>query len=157
MFLIDNTVLSNFALIGELNLLQDYSKGKGAITDYVLAEFERGVKERIFINTNLDWLEVLTLVEYKEKFLFEILCKRLGAGESSCLAISSSRGYDLLSDDMAVRKIAMREGIRLSGSIGVLLELIRINRISAEKGNTILKGFIKHGYFSPSDKLDELL
>jgi len=157
MILIDNTVLSNFALIGELNLLQDYSRGKGTTTDYVLAEFERGVKEGIFINTNLDWLEVLTLVEYKEKTLFEILSKRLGAGESSCLAIAINRGYDLLSDDMAVRKIAMREGIRLSGSIGVLLELIRIDRISTEKGNTILRGFIKHGYFSPVDKLDELL
>ena len=73
MILIDNTVLSIFALIGELNLLQDYSKGKGAITDYVLAEFERGVKEGIFINTNLDWLEVLTIVEYKEKFLSDKL------------------------------------------------------------------------------------
>src|SRR4030042_1951505 len=154
MILIDNTVLSNLALIGELHLLQDYSRGKGTTTDYVLAEFERGVKEGIFINTNLDWLEVLTLVEYKEKTLFEILSKRLGAGESSCLAIAINRGYDLLSEDMAVRKIAMREGIRLSGSIGVLLELIRIDRISTEKGNTILRGFIKHGYFSPVDKLD---
>lgn len=41
MILIDNTVLSNFALIGEINLLRDYSQGKGAISDYVLAEFER--------------------------------------------------------------------------------------------------------------------
>lgn len=81
----------------------------------------------------------------------------MGAGESSCLALSISRGYDLLSDDMAVRKIAMREGVRLSGSIGVLLELIRINGISVEKGNIILKGFIKHGYFSPADRLDELI
>lgn len=157
MILIDNTVLSNFALIGELNLLRYYSQGKGAISGYVLAEFERGAKEGIFINTSLDWLEVLTLVDSKEKSLFEIFSKRLGVGESSCLAIAISRGYDLLSDDMAVRKIAMHEGVRLSGSIGVLLELIRTNRISIEKGNTILSGFIKHGYFSPVDKLNELI
>ena len=89
--------------------------------------------------------------------LFEIFSKRLGVGESSCLAIAISRGYDLLSDDMAVRKIAMRKGVRFSGSIGVLLELIRINRISLEKGNAILSSFIKHGYFSPVDKLNELI
>ncbi len=157
MILFDNTVLSNFALIGEISLLRDYSKGKGAVSDYVLAEFERGVKEEIFINTSFDWLEVLTLVDAKEKFFFEIFSKRLGEGESSCLAIAINRGYDLLSDDIAVRKIAMREGVRLSGSIGVLLELVRINRISLVKGNAMLGGFIKHGYFSPVDKLDELI
>ena len=50
MFLIDNTVLSNFALIGELKLLQDYSKGKGAITNYVLAEFAICILEKTFNN-----------------------------------------------------------------------------------------------------------
>ena len=157
MILIDNTVLSNFALAGEINLIRDYCQGKGVVPGYVFAEFERGVKEGIFTNANLWWLETLTLEDAKEKSLFEIFSKRLGVGESACLAIAISRGYDILTDDMAVRKIAMREGVRLSGSIGVLLELIRINRISLEKGNAILSSFIKHGYFSPVDKLNELI
>ncbi len=83
--------------------------------------------------------------------------KRLAAGESSCLAIAMHRKYDLLSDDTAVRKIALQEGIRLSGSIGVLLELIRQEKISIQTGNTILKGFIDCGYFYPADRLDEFL
>lgn len=157
MILIDNTVLSNFALVGELNLLEDYCQEKGSTTDYVLAEFERGVKEGIFINTNLHWLKGLTLIDEKEKSFFKTLSKKFGVGEASCLAIAIYRGYDLLSDDMPVRKIAMREGIRLSGSLGVLLELIRIDRIALEKGNTILRSFINYGYFSPVDKLNELL
>ncbi len=61
------------------------------------------------------------------------------------------------SDDMAVRKIALQEGIRLSGSIGVLLELIRTEKMSLETGNNILKEFIACGYFSPIDRLDEFL
>ncbi len=157
MILIDNTVLSNFALVGELILLEDYCQGKGATTDYVLTEFEIGVKDGIFINTKLDWLKKLVSIDVKEQSFFETLSKRLGKGESSCLAIAIYRGYDLLSDDMTVRKIAMREGVRLSGSIGVLLELIRIDRITLEKGNTILRGFVKHGYFSPLDNLNELV
>jgi predicted nucleic acid-binding protein len=109
MILIDNTVLSNFALVGELILLKDYCQGKGAATEYVLAEFERGIKEGIFVSIKLDWLKKSALADVKEKSFFGTLCKRLGAGEASCLAIAIYRGYDLLSDDMAIRKIANNE------------------------------------------------
>jgi hypothetical protein len=156
--LIDNTVLSNFALIEKLPLLENYCKGKGATTRYVLAEFERGVNEGIFgYYFKLDWIKIVDLENEKEKSLFTNLRKRLGTGEASCLAVTMYRRYDLLSDDMAVRKIALKEGIRLSGSIGVLLELIRLKEVSLEMGNKILKGFIKYGYFSPVDRLDDLL
>lgn len=157
MILIDNTVLSNFALIGELALLKDYCKDRGATTGEVLAEFERGINEGIFTDIQLGWLNKLDLEDPKEVSLFANLSKRLGAGEASCLAIAIHRGYDLLTDDMAVRKLALRQGIRLSGSIGVLLELIGTGRINLETGNKILKGFIKYGYFSPVGRLDELL
>lgn len=124
----------------------------------MLAEFERGISKGVFSDVNLDWLKRLDLESPEEKSLFTNLSKRLGTGEASCLAIAIHRKYDLLSvDDMAVRKIALREGIRLSGSIGVLLELIRIDRIRLETGNKILRGFIKCGYFSPVDRLNEFL
>ncbi|OGV99465.1 MAG: hypothetical protein A3I04_00490 [Nitrospinae bacterium RIFCSPLOWO2_02_FULL_39_110] len=157
MILIDNTILSNFALAGESLLLKDYCKGRGATTGYVIAEFERGVKERIFLDIKLDWLKRLNLENRKEESLFATLIKRLGAGEASCLAIAVHRRYDLLTDDMAVRKIALREGVRLSGSIGILLELIRLKRINLEMGNKILKTFIGYGYFSPVSRLDDFL
>ncbi|MBM4137331.1 MAG: DUF3368 domain-containing protein [Nitrospira sp.] len=157
MILLDNTVLSNFALVGELVLLKEFCGDKGATTAYVFTEFERGVKEGLFIITELDWLKRLDFEDEKEKLLFANLSKRLGAGEASCLAVAIHKGHDLLSDDMAVRKIALRERIRLSGSIGVLIELIRMDRISLETGNEILRSFIKHGYFSPTDRLDDLL
>ncbi len=112
MMLIDNTVLSNFALAGELNLLECYCQGKGSTTYHVLNEFEKGVQKGIFSNTDLGWIVKITSMNEKEESLFKILCKRLGAGEASCLAIAMCRGYDLLSEP--VRKTAMREGVRLS-------------------------------------------
>lgn len=42
MILIDNTVLSNFALVNELGLLQAYCKDQGGLTNHVLVEFEQG-------------------------------------------------------------------------------------------------------------------
>ena len=155
MILLDNTVLSNFALVKQMSLLKEYCGEKAASTNDVFDEFKQGVKERIFADTEFEWISRLDLNE-KENIMFLNFSKKLGRGEASCLAIAISRGYDLLSDDMAVRKIALREGLRLSGSIGVLLELIRMDRIGIEKGNEILNGFIKCGYYSPINKLDEL-
>lgn len=157
MILLDNTVLSNFALVGELQLLEEYCGDRGATTSHVFREFEKGVKEGFFINIELGWIRRLNFEGEKERQLFENLSKKLGVGEASCLAIAMHRGYGFLSDDMAVRKIALREGIRLSGSVGVLLELIRGGNISLERGNEILRGFIGFGYFSPMDRLDGLL
>ena len=155
MILLDNTVLSNFALVKQISLLKEYCGDKAAATAYVYDEFERGVKEQIFTDTGLAWLQRLDLNE-KEKTMLLNLSKKLGKGEASCLVIAINRGHNLFSDDMAVRKIALREGVRLSGSVGVLLELIRMGRIGIEKGNEILNGFIKFGYYSPIDKLDGL-
>jgi len=157
MFVIDNTILSNFALTGDLMLLEEFCGGRGAVTAHVLSEFEIGVREGILADADLDWLMKLELDSRQETTLFENLNKRLGAGESSCLAIAVSRGYGILSDDMSVRKIAMREGVQLSGSIGVIAELIKSNRIDLDRGNDILRGFIRYGYFSPVDKLDDLI
>ena len=155
MILLDNTVLSNFALIEQISLLEEYCGDKAATTIYVFNEFERGIKEELLPDIVLDWLKKHDLNE-KENKSFLNLSEKLGKGEASCLAIAMHRGYDFLSDDMAVRKIALREGIRLSGSIGVLLELIRIRKISLKEGNNILNKFIKYGYYSPVDKLDGL-
>jgi predicted nucleic acid-binding protein len=56
-----------------------------------------------------------------------------------------------------VRKMALREGLRVSGSIGVLIELIYKNIITLERGNELLKGFINKGFFSPVKRLDHFI
>ena len=120
-----------------------------------MTEFAQGFKQGLFKDHPLDWLQQVNFVSAEERLLFVNLSKRLGAGEASCLAIAMQRRDDLLTDDQAVRKIALREGLRLSGSIGVLLELIRTSDISLKTGNSILKAFIDQGYFSPVETLDE--
>lgn len=157
MILIDNTVLSNFVLADALEVLKTYCVGHGAITRHILQEFTQGVQEGIFGPTDLSWLIICDFESPAEIMLFTTLNKRIGSGEASCLAIAIHRAYDLLSDDMIARKIALREGVRLSGSIGVLLELIRIAHIDLDTGNRILREFIRQGYFAPVDRLDGFL
>ena len=152
--MLDNTVLSNFALVDELSLLQQFCRDSGAITTHVFNEFEKGVQAGLFKKPDFSWLAKLDFDNETERNMFTLLNQRLGAGEASCLVLAVHRAYDFLSDDMMVRKFALREGIRVSGSIGVLIELINENIITLEKGNNILKGFIRWGYYSPVEKLD---
>jgi hypothetical protein len=98
--LINNTVLSNFALAQAIPLLREFCAGKGRITAQVLAEFEEGVRQGILPITTLKWLRWVRLRGRQERGHILQLCTQLGAGEASCLAIAILRGYDFLSDDM---------------------------------------------------------
>tara|TARA_Y100001934_G_scaffold203177_1_gene239496 strand:- start:916 stop:1212 length:297 start_codon:yes stop_codon:yes gene_type:complete len=93
----------------------------------------------------------------KERLSFIQFNLRLGAGEASCLAVAIHRKHDILTDDMDARMTAQREGVRVSGSVGVLVNLIRRNTIDLEEGNRILQDLIAAGYYSPVDALDGLI
>ncbi len=157
MILINNTVLSNFALAQVVPLLTEFCGSKGRVTEQVLAEFERGVQQGLLPTTTLNWLKRVKLRGPGERALFLQMRRQVGAGEASCLAIAVAKGYDFLTGDMKARRVARTEGVTVSGSVGVLLELIRIHQLTLEEGNDILKTFIQHGYFSPVERLDRLL
>jgi predicted nucleic acid-binding protein len=155
--LINNTVLSNFALARVVPLLREFCAGKGRVTPQVLAEFEEGMERGMLPMAALGWLKRVRLRGQRERATFLQLRTQLGLGEASCLAIAIVRGYHFLSDDLKARRVARIMGVTVSGSVGVLLELIRVHRLTLEEGNTVLKTFIEHGYFSPVDRLDEFL
>ncbi len=155
MILINTTVLSNFALTQVMPLLADFCGVRALATDEVLGEFAKGVDQGIIPATSLKWLKRVKLRGPKERALFMQLRLWLGEGEASSLAIAVSRGYSFLTDDMKARRVAQTAGVPVSGSVGVLLELIRTRKLTLEEGNKVLRTFIQHGYFSPVERLDE--
>ena len=60
MILINNTVLSNFALAHVIPPLREFCAGKGRITAQVLTEFGEGVQQGILPITTLKWLTSVT-------------------------------------------------------------------------------------------------
>ena len=155
MLLLDNTVLSNFALVGRIELLTKALGSQLATTSQVIDEFNEGIASGRVPETMLDWLEVINL-EAKEETVFQELMMRVNAGEAACLAMAFQRNGRLLTDDRDARKLAAQLKIPVSGTLGILLRLVEINTLTLFEANEILGQMVSKGYRSPVQKLEEL-
>lgn len=81
----------------------------------------------------------------------------LGSGERSCLAIASHRHGRFVSDDAEARREAQCFGLKVTGTIGILVLNIRQDRLAAAEGNAILTDLTAQGYRSPVTQLADLL
>ncbi len=70
MILLDNTVLTNFALACDLELPCLFAGNKGATTDLVLAEFSKGVNIGVLPESDLTWLKIVQVRGRREKAIF---------------------------------------------------------------------------------------
>lgn len=153
--LLDNTVLSNFALVNQIELLTMALGSQIATTPQVINEFYDGVARGRLPETKLDWLEIINLENEEEK-LFQELLIRVNAGEAACLSVASQRNGRILTDDRDARKLAAQLIIPVSGTLGILLRLVQIGAITLSEANEILGQMISKGYRSPVQKLEEL-
>jgi predicted nucleic acid-binding protein len=121
--LLDNTVLSNFVLIGETNLLPIALGDTANTTVQVLAEFQAGVATGKLPSTESSWLPALSLTD-EELPIYQELRAHLNAGEAACLAVATQKKCIVFTDDRDARKLAVQMQIPVSGTIGVLLRLV---------------------------------
>lgn len=156
MQLLDNTVLSNFALVEQLALIPIALEGQVATTSQVMAEYNNGVTKGILPPNQLEWLQIINL-NTEETELFAMYCDRVNAGEASCLAVASLRNGRLLTDDRDARKLAAQLQIPVSGTLGILLRLVHLKQIAIGTANTLLGQMIQKGYRSPISTLNHLL
>lgn len=146
--LLNNTVLSNFAKMGRMDLLETAVRGRAATTEAVLQEFNEGVTLGHLPVVSLDWLPVLAM-SAEEETTFELTHLRLGAGEASCLALAQHRNMRFAADDGDARGYAQRMGIPLSGTLGILVQLLREKTLTLEEGNALLSAMVQQGYRAP--------
>lgn len=154
MFVIDNTVLSNFGKVGKLKLLKDILRD-AIITKEVLEEFTLGLKRGILPKIELPF-EVVEL-KNEEIRLYEKLHVSLGKGEASCIAVAKNRKRIFLSDDSDARKTAYLLGVKVSGTIGVLALGVKTGILTLKEADEILRAMVKNGFYSPIDSLGEIM
>ena len=154
MILLDTTVLSNFARSGRLDLLR-LALPEATTTHQVLTELQHGVNAGYFPAGSWEWLGVTELTTREESHLSE-LRTILGDGEASCIAVLIERPGILFSDDLLARRQSQRRGFPVSGTLGILLSLVKAGRLSLDEANACLQEMIAHGYRSPTRSLPPL-
>jgi len=155
LLLLDNTVLSNFALVGRIDLLTIAAESRIATTPQVIKEFSEGVTLGRLPRTGLDWLEIVSL-EGEEVAHFQNLIGRVNAGEAACLAVAINRAGRILTDDRDARRLAAQFKVPVSGTLGVLLRLVENQNLTFTEANDLLGKMIAFGYRSPVKKLEDL-
>jgi predicted nucleic acid-binding protein len=152
--LLDTTVLSNFAHIERLDLLR-LALPDAATTPHVVAELERGVASGHLPAHDWGWLDVVKLTPSEEASLARVRLV-LDDGEASCIAVALERQAGLFSDDLDARRYARRQGIRVSGTLGVLSLLAKRGHLTVAEADDCLQGMVAHGYRSPVRSLADL-
>lgn len=157
--ILDTCVLSNFALSDALPLLISLYSNSAFISDMVALENLRGiqkghaplvaVKEALAIG----WFQEVSCSSPEEKRLFETLSVSLGIGEAASIAIARHRGFIFACDDRAARKEAALCGVRLTGTVGILIKAVRVGEIDLRKANSILKEMVSHGFYAPVERI----
>jgi predicted nucleic acid-binding protein len=160
----NTTVISNFALIDRLDILEKIFSIV-YITPEVREEMRRGIQEGYsFLDAALKHFKIsrgrLRIVNFdseEEQENFYKFCSKLHVGEASCLAIAKNRNIIFLTDDMAARKVAKSINVDLSGTIGVLVFAVKQKVISVEESDYLLKKMIKGNYRSPVSSISEFI
>ena len=164
--IVNTTVISNFASIGQLDVLRQLYGSLAMSTD-VYDEIQAGLEEGYRFYAGIEqwvqplaeggWIHLTSLSHDQELRYFRELPTRLHRGEISSLAIARHRGWLLLTDDRAARAEATRLGVLVSGSLGCLVLAIERHLYSLSQANIWLQEMIRQGYRSPVTDLTPLL
>jgi len=153
--LLDTTVLNNFSHIERPDLLQ-LVLADAATTTQVMAELERDVASGHVPRCDWQWLEVIRLAHLEQESLARIRLV-LDDGEASCIAVALERNASLFTDDLLARQYAQRQGIIVSGTLGVLATLMAQKHLTAAQADELLQEMVSHGYRSPVRSLVDMI
>lgn len=153
--LLDNTVLSNFAVIRRPDLILLALGQEAATTQDVMAEHNMGVELGRIPFSEWSWLPILGLGELVRP-LYHQLRIHLGRGEASCIALAHHGGYRVLTDDRDARRIAMQMQVPVSGTLGLLALLLDSKHLHLTAADQLLQRMIEAGYHSPISSLSEI-
>jgi len=162
----NTTVLSNFAAIGRLEMLQSLY-GEIFIPTEVHQEIQHGLEEGYGFYTAVErvihpgtadgWIRLTSLQNESELALLAALPSRLHAGEAAGLVLAEHRGWLFLTDDKAARSIARQRQVPLSGTLGSLVLGVERQLWTVGEANRALTAILQSGFFSPVADVGDLV
>jgi predicted nucleic acid-binding protein len=154
--LLDNTVLTNFALIQKPQLALTLWNERTATTPQVMAEYHQGVEQGLLSASVWEPLSQLGLTD-EEIAWSNQLPPRLGAGERSCIAVAYHRQGLFVSDDADARRQARDCQVPVTGTLGILLLHVQRDGLTLAAADELLAELIRLGFRSPVQTLTAVL
>jgi predicted nucleic acid-binding protein len=153
---LDNTVLTNLALVGRSDLASRLWPTNAYTTPSVRKEHEAGAESGLLAPETWAELPAVTLTPDEVAFA-NGLPPRLGAGERTCLAVAIHRQGLLVSDDLDARRAAREHNVPTAGTLGILIRCVQLGYLEPDQADGLLAEMIALGYRSPVDSLMQLL
>jgi predicted nucleic acid-binding protein len=153
---LDNTVLTNFALVNRADLVMRLWSTAACTTPAASAEYGVGVSRGLLPSDAWADLPVVTPTEEESNFASS-LSPRLGAGERTCLAVAVHRQGLFASDDLDARRAAQWHGVPTTGTVGILILCVRRGYLPYKQADVLLAEMIALGYRSPVGSLEPLM
>jgi len=137
----DTSCLILLSKVDELDILKA-NYGRILVTPEIAEEFNQDIP---------DWIEV---IETKDKQLQRLLEDSLDLGESTALTLSfETENSTVILDDLKARKIAIKLGVKVTGTIGVIIKAKLNGTIPSAK--TILDKISNTDFRINSQLIDE--
>ena len=162
MIVVDATVLFNLARANRMNLLKNLH-GQITIPSQVHEEILKGIAagydflEEADKIVEANWVKLAMLENERERTLFRSLLDVVGYGEAAGIAIAKERDLVFFSDDRKARRVAQDQGVKISGTLGMLGLAVGEEKLSIGEADEVLSKMIQGGYHSPIQSLRELL
>lgn len=150
----DTVVLSNFALAGRLDLLLERYRGRLIVTRQVLEEVLAGIEaghrplEEIVRQIRASAIGIREL-PFDRLTDYRKLRRTLGAGEASTIMMAAAVRAVVATDDRAARQACARKAVKVTGTIGILVALVRDGHLPPAEAERVLEEMVRHGFFSP--------
>lgn len=93
------------------------------------------VEQAVASNHSDGWIHVVDRSSDAERHDYGQFLTRVQPGEAQSLALARHRGLTFATDDRAARLLAARVGIAVTGTLGMLVQLVTDGSLSVEAGN----------------------
>ena len=149
MFVLDNTVLANFAAIDRINTLESILSNRAVIPYHVVHEFHNSGKFSGMV-LSIPFVQIVDRdLELFENSITSLGFSGLGKGELSCIFIVSvaELADAILTDDNLARKYCEKYNIEFHGSVYVLALGVKGRLLSLENAEALLSHMKHSGYW----------
>ncbi len=159
----DTVTLSNFALARRLDILTSRYGSRAKVTGEVLDEVSDGLVAGYAALAGIEHavgsheFGTARPLAADERELYRRLIRRLAPGEASCITCAKHRGGIVVTDDRAARDCCAEQGVRFTGTVGILKACCQDGTLTLADADAILQAMVAAGYHSPVRRISDLV